>query len=68
MGEERGTEDRRRRDSIVEPLFGGLEGADEGTAKKESAPESIEPRGASSLLRLFWLLAVASLVVWWFQA
>jgi len=65
MEEERG-EDRRRRDSIVEPLFGGLEGAEEETGQKESAPESVEgSRGALSLARLLWLLALASLVAWW---
>jgi len=68
MEEQRGEEDRRRRDSIVEPIFGGLEGADEGAVQKKSAPESIEPWGASSLVRLFWLLALASLVAWWLLA
>jgi hypothetical protein len=69
MEEERGVEKRRQRDSLVEPLFGGLEGADEDSERKESAPESVEgSRGASFQARLLWLLAAASLLAWWFLA
>jgi len=69
MKDERGSGERRRRDSLVEPLFGGLEGADEGLEQKESAPESVEgSRGALSLARLVWLLALASLLAWWLLA
>ena len=32
MEEQRGSEERQRRDSLVEPLFGGLEGADDGSS------------------------------------
>ena len=66
MEEQRGSEERQRRDSLVEPLFGGLEGADEGSAQKESAPESVDgSQGASSRARFLWLLALASLLAWW---
>lgn len=69
MEERRDSEERRRRDAIVEPLFGGLKGADEGTLEEESAPESVDrSRGASFLSRLFWLFAFASLLVWWLLA
>jgi len=58
--------ERRRRDSLVEPLFGGLEGADEGSAQKESAPSSSDgSRGVLSRARLLWLVALASLLAWW---
>ena len=66
MEERREPQERRRRDSLVEPLFGGLEGADDGSEQKESAPESVDgSQGASSRARLLWLLALASLLAWW---
>ena len=69
MEERRDSEERRRRDAIVEPLFGGLEEADEGALEEESAPESVDgSRGASFLSRLLWLFAFASLLVWWLLA
>lgn len=68
MEERRESEERRRRDAIVEPLFGGLEDADGQPEQEKSTPESVSgSRGASSSSRRWWLFALAaSFLVWWF--
>jgi hypothetical protein len=65
--EERGdSSGRRRRDELVEPLFGGLKDADPEAGHKESAPASVAgTRGALSPARLCGLLALAALLAWW---
>ena len=66
MEEQRDPEERRRRDAIVEPLFGGLEDADAEAEHEKNAPESVAgSRGASFPARLWWLLALVSLLAWW---
>jgi hypothetical protein len=69
MKEPRESSGSRRRDHLVEPLFGALGKADEEARHKESAPESVAgPRGASKRAWLWGLVPLAWLLVRWLRS
>ena len=48
----------RPNDDLVEPLFGGIRGADEGSDGESSAPQPTTPR---MLFTMLWLTALMGL-------